>query len=94
MSNMIQTGYDKIFSTHDSSIVGSSNAFERNTTHTLKLNGTTFTELTKYLVYNIHRGLHSVGLVVYGSEMSKLPYFSSRRGREIMGEDSHSHSEI
>ncbi|CAN6971569.1 unnamed protein product, partial [Brassica rapa subsp. trilocularis] len=40
------------------------------------------------------RGLHSVGLVVYGSEKSKLSYFSSRCGREIMGEDSHSHSEI
>ncbi|CAN6905213.1 unnamed protein product, partial [Brassica oleracea] len=40
------------------------------------------------------RGLGSIGLVVYGSRKSKLTSFSSRRGRESMGEDSHSHSDI
>jgi len=38
--------------------------------------------------------LDSIGLVVYGSGKSKLTSFSSRRGRESMGEDSHSHSDI
>ncbi|WZY94834.1 hypothetical protein YC2023_067163 [Brassica napus] len=33
------------------------------------------------------RGLDSIGLAVYGSGKSKLPSFSSRRGRESMGED-------
>ncbi|CAN6882563.1 unnamed protein product, partial [Brassica oleracea var. botrytis] len=40
------------------------------------------------------RGLDSIGLVVYGSGKLKLTSFSSRRGRESMGEDSHSHSDI
>lgn len=35
-----------------------------------------------------------MGPDVYGSEKSKLSSFSSRRGRESMREDSHSHSEI
>ncbi|KAL0702481.1 hypothetical protein Bca4012_058603 [Brassica carinata] len=40
------------------------------------------------------RGLHSMGPDVYESEKSKLSSFSSKRGRESMREDSHSHSEI
>ncbi|CAN6847761.1 unnamed protein product, partial [Brassica oleracea] len=48
--------------------------------------------LSSGLVSN--KDLGSIGLVVFGSGKSKLTSFSSRHGRESMGEDSHSHSDI
>ncbi|CAH8356299.1 unnamed protein product [Eruca vesicaria subsp. sativa] len=40
------------------------------------------------------RGLNLMGPVVDGSERSKLSYFSSRCGKQVLGEELHSFSEI